>query len=53
MPKKVVVVGAVALGPKVACRLKRLDPEVEVTLIDKDQYISYGDAASPIMWAEM
>ncbi len=47
MNQKVVVVGAVALGPKVACRLKRLDPEAEVTLIDKDRYISYGGCGIP------
>ena len=47
MSKKVVVVGAVALGPKVACRLKRLDPSIDVTLIDKDQYISYGGCGIP------
>ena len=47
MSKKVVVVGAVALGPKVACRLKRLDPGIDVTLIDKDQYISYGGCGIP------
>lgn len=47
MPKKVVVIGAVALGPKVACRLRRLDPEVEITLIDRDNLISYGGCGIP------
>jgi NADPH-dependent 2,4-dienoyl-CoA reductase/sulfur reductase-like enzyme/rhodanese-related sulfurtransferase len=47
MPKKVVVIGAVALGPKVACRLRRLDPEVEITLIDRDNFISYGGCGIP------
>lgn len=45
--KKVVIIGAVALGPKVACRLKRLQPDSEVTLIDQDQYISYGGCGMP------
>ena len=47
MSKKVVIIGAVALGPKVACRLRRLDPEVEITLIDRDNIISYGGCGIP------
>ncbi|MBF0203142.1 MAG: FAD-dependent oxidoreductase [Desulfamplus sp.] len=47
MVKKVVIVGAVALGPKVACRLRRLDPDVEITVIDKDSLISYGGCGIP------
>jgi NADPH-dependent 2,4-dienoyl-CoA reductase/sulfur reductase-like enzyme len=47
MGKKVVIIGAVALGPKVACRLRRLDPEAEITLIDKDHIISYGGCGIP------
>ncbi len=44
MSKQVIIVGAVALGPKVACRLRRLDPEADITVIDRDNLISYGDA---------
>lgn len=47
MPKEVVIVGAVALGPKVACRLRRLDPEANITLIDRDNLISYGGCGIP------
>ena len=47
MTKKVVIIGAVALGPKVACRLRRLDPLMEVTLIDRDNIISYGGCGIP------
>ena len=47
MPKKVVIIGAVALGPKVACRLRRLDPDVEITLVDRDAIISYGGCGIP------
>ena len=35
MPKNVLVIGGVALGPKAACRFKRLEPESKVTLIDQ------------------
>jgi NADPH-dependent 2,4-dienoyl-CoA reductase/sulfur reductase-like enzyme len=47
MAKKVLIIGAVALGPKVACRLRRLDPEAEITLIDRDNIISYGGCGIP------
>lgn len=47
MVRKVVIIGAVALGPKVACRLRRLDPKVDITLIDRDDIISYGGCGIP------
>ncbi len=47
MPKRVVIIGAVALGPKVACRLRRLDPDAEITVIDRDDLISYGGCGIP------
>ncbi len=45
--KRIVIVGAVALGPKVACRVKRLMPRAEVTMIDQDEFISYGGCGIP------
>ena len=47
MPQHVVIIGAVALGPKAACRLKRLDPDSQVTMIDQDDLISYGGCGIP------
>lgn len=47
MSKRILIVGAVALGPKVACRAKRLDPSAQVTMIDKDNLISYGGCGIP------
>lgn len=44
---RVVIIGAVALGPKVACRLKRLRPEIDITMIDQDEHISYGGCGMP------
>jgi len=44
---KVIVVGVVACGPKAACRLKRLMPEAEVTMIDKGAVVSYGACGMP------
>ena len=45
--KKVVIVGAVALGPKVAARIKRLDPTCEMVMVDRDELISYGGCGIP------
>ncbi|MBW1709161.1 MAG: FAD-dependent oxidoreductase [Deltaproteobacteria bacterium] len=47
MPLKIIVIGAVALGPKAAVRLKRLAPDAEVTMIDRDAIISYGGCGIP------
>jgi hypothetical protein len=47
MPKNVVVIGAVALGPKAACRFKRLEPDSRVVMVDKDHLISYGGCGIP------
>jgi len=47
MTKKVVIVGGVAAGPKAACRLKRLQPGWDVTVIDQDSLISYGGCGIP------
>ncbi len=47
MSKHVVVIGGVALGPKAACRLKRLEPDTRVTLIDASKLISYGGCGIP------
>lgn len=47
MPQNVVIIGAVALGPKAACRFKRLEPESEVIMLDKGNLISYGGCGIP------
>ncbi len=47
MGKKIVIIGGVAAGPKAACRLKRVIPEVEVTMVDQDSLISYGGCGIP------
>ena len=45
--RKVVVVGATACGPKTACRLKRILPSAEITVLEKGQDISYGACGMP------
>jgi NADPH-dependent 2,4-dienoyl-CoA reductase/sulfur reductase-like enzyme/rhodanese-related sulfurtransferase len=47
MANRVVIIGAVALGPKAACRIKRLDPHAQVTMVDQGSLISYGGCGIP------
>jgi len=47
MSQHVVIIGAVALGPKAACRFKRLEPDSKVTMIDQTDLISYGGCGIP------
>jgi len=47
MSKHVLVIGAVALGPKAASRFRRLDPEARITMIDQNTYISFGGCGIP------
>ncbi|MDQ7834981.1 MAG: FAD-dependent oxidoreductase [Humidesulfovibrio sp.] len=47
MPQHVVIIGAVALGPKAAARFKRLEPDSRVTMIDRGKLISYGGCGIP------
>lgn len=48
MGLKIVIVGAVAAGPKCACRLSRLlGGEAEITMVDQDSLISYGGCGIP------
>ncbi len=47
MSQHVVVIGAVALGPKAACRFKRLEPGSRVTMLDMSDVISYGGCGIP------
>ncbi|GBC63495.1 pyridine nucleotide-disulfide oxidoreductase [Desulfonema ishimotonii] len=45
--QRVLIIGGVATGPKTAARLKRLTPEADVTLIDRDSIVSYGACGLP------
>lgn len=47
MPENILVIGAVAVGPKSACRFKRLKQDANVTIIDQDSVISYGGCGIP------
>ncbi|CAO0823400.1 FAD-dependent oxidoreductase [Desulfarculales bacterium] len=47
MSFNVVIIGAVAAGPKAGCRIKRLLPGASVTMLDRDSYISYSGCGIP------
>ncbi|MBU1566077.1 MAG: FAD-dependent oxidoreductase, partial [Proteobacteria bacterium] len=47
MSKRILIIGGVAAGPKAACRVKRLLPDAEVTVVDQDNLISYGGCGIP------
>ena len=39
---KVVIIGGVATGPKTAARLRRLNQEAEITIIERGKILSYA-----------
>ncbi|QNB46101.1 pyridine nucleotide-disulfide oxidoreductase [Thermanaerosceptrum fracticalcis] len=47
MTNKYVIIGGVACGPKVAARLRRLDLDAEITIIEKGEILSYGGCGMP------
>jgi NADPH-dependent 2,4-dienoyl-CoA reductase/sulfur reductase-like enzyme/rhodanese-related sulfurtransferase len=47
MAQKVVVIGGVATGPKAAARLRRLDPSADITIIERDDLVSYAGCGTP------
>lgn len=47
MAKHVVIIGAVAAGPKAASRLRRLEPQTRITLVDEADVISFGGCGIP------
>lgn len=47
MSKRVVIVGASAAGLRCACRLKRLQPEWQVTVVEERDAFSYGACGMP------
>jgi NADPH-dependent 2,4-dienoyl-CoA reductase/sulfur reductase-like enzyme/rhodanese-related sulfurtransferase len=47
MPLKVLIIGGVAAGPKTAAKIMRLNPQGEVTIIEKGKFISYAGCGLP------
>ena len=46
-PLRIVVVGGVAAGPKAAARARRLDPNAEITIVERGPVISYAGCGLP------
>jgi len=46
-PKRIVIIGGVAAGMKVAARARRLDPDARITVIERGFQVSYGACALP------
>ena len=44
---KVVIIGGVAAGPKVASKIIRLQPDAEVTILEKGKFLSYAGCGLP------
>jgi len=53
MVKKVLIIGGVATGTKAAARIKRKNPEIEVTIIDQGTIISYGACGLPYFISDL
>jgi NADPH-dependent 2,4-dienoyl-CoA reductase/sulfur reductase-like enzyme/rhodanese-related sulfurtransferase len=47
MSLKVLIIGGVAAGPKTAARLRRLDPDAEITVIERQDLLSYAGCGMP------
>ena len=45
--RNIVIIGGGAVGPKAASRARRLDPNVDIKLIEKGEFISYGACGLP------
>jgi NADPH-dependent 2,4-dienoyl-CoA reductase/sulfur reductase-like enzyme len=44
---KIVIIGGVAAGPAAAAKAKRLNPNLDVTIFEQGEFISYGTCSMP------
>ena len=44
---KVVIIGGVAAGPKAASRIIRIQPDADVTILEKGEFLSYAGCGLP------
>jgi NADPH-dependent 2,4-dienoyl-CoA reductase/sulfur reductase-like enzyme/rhodanese-related sulfurtransferase len=51
--KKIVIIGGVACGMKTASRLRRRDPNADITVIEKGEYLSYAACGLPFLLSGM
>ncbi len=50
--KRIVIIGAVAAGPKAASRIKRICPNAEVTVVERNRLISFAGCGLPYFVAD-
>jgi NADPH-dependent 2,4-dienoyl-CoA reductase/sulfur reductase-like enzyme len=48
---KIVIIGGVAGGASAAARLRRLNEQAEIVLLERGAYISYANCGLPYTWA--
>lgn len=53
MSKKIIIVGGVAAGATAAARLRRLDENCEILLVEKGEYISFANCGLPYYIGEV
>jgi NADPH-dependent 2,4-dienoyl-CoA reductase/sulfur reductase-like enzyme/rhodanese-related sulfurtransferase/anti-sigma regulatory factor (Ser/Thr protein kinase) len=44
---RVVIIGGVTAGPKAAARLRRLNEELDITIVEKSEFLSYSGCGIP------
>ena len=44
---KILIIGGVATGPKTAARLRRLDEDAEITIVERGDLLSYAGCGMP------
>jgi NADPH-dependent 2,4-dienoyl-CoA reductase/sulfur reductase-like enzyme/rhodanese-related sulfurtransferase/two-component sensor histidine kinase len=45
--KKILIIGGVTAGPKAAARLRRLDESLDITIIERSEFLSYSGCGLP------
>jgi NADPH-dependent 2,4-dienoyl-CoA reductase/sulfur reductase-like enzyme/rhodanese-related sulfurtransferase len=47
MAKKILIIGGVATGPKTAARCRRLDPDADIIVVERQGLVSYAGCGMP------
>ncbi len=45
--RKIVIIGGATAGPKTAARLRRLDESLDITIVEKSEFLSYSGCGLP------
>lgn len=53
MGTKIIIIGGVAAGTSIAVKIRRLSEEAEITLYEKDKYISYATCGLPYFVSDL